>query len=172
MVGRASHGYIGNSTEQATSTGLCVSGIWRLCTQLLILTKKFKVALPRSSKNRHTASPKLHKVFFWFFFFLRNLFFKMGGWTYHSSDSVDISRGLDPWWSRPILAAYDTGSLPWGAVPQMFHVSMGTVPCTFNRWNKKYSQKIKNWSLRESWGVCHCYYSHWMFAWISHSRTE
>lgn len=106
--------------------------------------------------------------------FLNKSFFKRlgGGEKYGSSDSIDISRGLDPQWSRQTLAAKDMGSLPGGAVPQMFHVSMGTVPCTFSRWSKKYGQKIKNWSLRESWGVWHRYYSHWMFAWISHSRTE
>lgn len=141
-------------------------------TQLLFLTLNFKTTLTRRNKNELTSclaskvKLKLLTVF-WI-----NLFLLMVGKNYCSSDSIDISRALDPQWSRQTLAAKGVGSLPEGAVPQMFHVSMGTVPCTFSRWSKKYGQKIKNWSLRESWGVWHRYYSHWMFAWISHSRIE
>lgn len=153
---------------------LCVSEVWMEYPQPLILTLNFKTTHIRRNKKEPTSclasriKPKLLLVFF------NKSFFKRleEGRKCGSNDSLDISRGLDPQWSRQTLAAKDMGSLPGGTVPQMFHVSMGTVPCTFSRWSKKYGQKIKNWYLHESWGVWHRYYSHWMFAWISHSRTE
>lgn len=150
---------------------LCVSETWMEYPWPLILTLNFKTALIRRNKKEPTfclasrIKPKL-LIVFWIYLSFKKV---GGGEKYCSSD---ISRGLDPQWSRQTLAAKEMGSLPRGTVPQMFHVSMGTIPCTFSRWSKKYGQKIKNWSLRESWGVWHRYYSHWMFAWINHSRTE
>lgn len=160
--------------SQTISMSLCVSETWMEYSQLLILTLNFKTTLIRRNKEKiYILSSQQDKTKAAYSFLNKSSQKRLGvGEKHGSSDSIDISWGLDPQWSRQTLAAKDMGSLPGGTVPQMFHVSVGTVPCTFSRWSKKYGQKIKNWSLRESWGVWHRYYSHWIFAWISHSRTE